>query len=52
MARKKNYSYNVDDPFDRDMVMDLPYSQLNARGRKAKKRSLPFAKNGMDIIFD
>lgn len=37
MAKRK-YSYDVQDEFDKAMVLDLPFEQLNARGRKAKKR--------------
>lgn len=36
--KKKVYSYDINDPFDRAMVLDLPYSELNKRGRKAKKK--------------
>jgi len=38
--KKKVYGYDVDDPFDREMVLDLPFSQLNKRGRRAKKRNM------------
>lgn len=38
MGKKKEYGYDVDDLFDNEMVLDLPYSQLNKRGRKAKRR--------------
>ncbi|HUV84813.1 MAG TPA: hypothetical protein VMV86_03840 [Methanosarcinales archaeon] len=34
----KKYGYDVNDPYDRDIVLDLPYGQLNKRGRKAKKK--------------
>ena len=41
MAKKKQkYGYDVSDPFDRAMALDVPYSQLNKRGRKAKKKLL------------
>ena len=35
----KDESYDVSNPFDRLMVLDQPYSVLNKRGRRAKKRS-------------
>lgn len=41
MKRKKKrtvYGYDVEDPFDRSMVLSLPYSQLNRTGRKMKRR--------------
>jgi hypothetical protein len=37
---KKIWGYNVNDPFDREMVLDLPFSMQNKRGRKAKKKTL------------
>ena len=41
MARKKKkYGYDVSDPFDRAMALDVPMSQLNKRGRKAKRKTL------------
>lgn len=41
MARKKReYGYDVNDPFDRAIVLDLPFEQLNKAGRKAKRKSL------------
>ena len=38
--KKKKYGYDINDPFDKDIVLDLPMSQLNKRGRKAKKKRL------------
>lgn len=38
--RKKMFSYDVDDPMDRGIVLDLPFEQLNAKGRRAKKKKL------------
>ena len=38
MRKKKKYGYDVDDPWDRSVVLDLPFSELNKRGRKAKKK--------------
>jgi len=38
MAKKKKHGYDVSDLFDMEIVSDLPYSQLNKRGRRAKKR--------------
>lgn len=39
MARKrKKFSYDINDPFDKDMAIDVPFSLLNKRGRRAKKR--------------
>jgi len=35
----KDESYDVSNTFDRLMVLDQPYSVLNKRGRRAKKRS-------------
>lgn len=39
MNKKKGslYVYDVDDPFDEVMALDVPNSQLNAQGRKRKK---------------
>ncbi len=38
MSKKKEYGYDVDDIFDRDMALDVPFSQLNKKGRKAKRK--------------
>jgi hypothetical protein len=39
MGKRKNYSYDIDSPFDYDIILsDTPFSQLNAAGRKAKKK--------------
>lgn len=38
MKYHKNEGYNVNDPFDRVMVLDVPFSQLNKKGRRAKKK--------------
>ena len=40
MRKKRKYGYNVEDPNDRAMVLDLPFAQLNKRGRKAKRHTL------------
>lgn len=37
MAKRKEYSYDIDDPFDLPMILDDP-RLLNARGRKAYKK--------------
>jgi hypothetical protein len=34
------YGYDVNDWEDRGMVLDLPFSQLNKKGRRAKKKFL------------
>lgn len=36
--KKKEYSYDVDNPFDRPMIFDKPFSEFNKKGRKAKKK--------------
>lgn len=38
--KKKRYGYDVTDDFDRGMVLDLPFEQLNKAGRKAKRKHL------------
>ena len=38
--KRKKYSYDVRDPYDRVQVLDLPFSQLNRRGRKAKRKKM------------
>jgi hypothetical protein len=38
MANRKEYSYDVDDDWDRAMVLDQPFSSLNKKGRRAKKK--------------
>ena len=38
MAKKKEWGYDLDDPNDRAMIFDLPFSQLNKKGRRAKKK--------------
>jgi len=38
MVRRKVYSYDVNDEFDRVQIFDLPFNQLNATGRRKKKR--------------
>jgi hypothetical protein len=38
VKKKKEYGYDIDDPFDRDLILDLPYNKLNSRGRKAKRK--------------
>ena len=40
VKRRKKFGYDVNDPFDRAMVLDQPMSQLNKRGRKAKRKTL------------
>lgn len=40
MKKRKNDSYDINDPFDREMVLDLPFEQLNKKGRKAKRKKL------------
>ena len=45
MTDKKTYSYNINDTFDREMVLDLPFSELNKRGRKAKKKKFKIEGN-------
>lgn len=37
---KTGYSYNINDFWDREMILDLPFSQLNKKGRKAKKKRI------------
>lgn len=37
MRRKKESSYDMDFHLDRSIVLDLPFSELNKRGRKAKR---------------
>ena len=37
---KKEYSYNVDDVFDIDMALDVPFNMLNKKGRKEKRKRL------------
>lgn len=39
-GKKKKYGYDVSDPLDKAMVLDVPMSQLNKRGRKAKRKTL------------
>ena len=39
MKKLKNiYGYDIDDPFDRAMILDQPFSMLNKQGRKAKRK--------------
>lgn len=38
MSKRKVYSYDVNDPFDRLMILDNPFNQLNKKGRRAKKK--------------
>ena len=38
-SKKKKLGYQ-DDFWDDEMTLDLPFSQLNARGRKAKKKKM------------
>lgn len=38
MSKNKEYGYDIENPFDLGIVLDLPYSQLNKRGRKAKRK--------------
>ena len=42
MVKKKKviYGYDINEPFDRMMALDVPFSQLNKKGRKAKKKTL------------
>jgi len=40
MTKSTAYSYDIDDPHDRSIIMDLPFSELNKRGRRAKKKHL------------
>lgn len=37
---KKEYSYNVNDPYDIDMAIDGSFSELNKKGRRKKKRMM------------
>jgi len=32
--------YDISDSFDRGMALDVPFSQLNKKGRKAKRKLL------------
>lgn len=43
------YGYDINDLFDREIVLDLPFSELNKRGRKAKRKRYKkkINKNGM-----
>lgn len=34
----KDFGYDVKDPYDRKMALDVPYSQLNEAGRKEKAK--------------
>ena len=38
MGKRKEYSYDIDNPLDRVMILDQPFSSLNKRGRKAKRK--------------
>jgi len=38
--KKDQWGYDVDNPFDREMVLDLPFESLNKAGRKAKRKKL------------
>jgi len=38
--KKKEYGYDINDPFDRMMALDAPFEQLNKAGRKAKRKTL------------
>jgi hypothetical protein len=38
--KKRNYGYDVRDPFDRVMALDVPFEQLNKAGRKAKRKAM------------
>ena len=40
MRKKKTYSYDVNDPFDKEMILDLPFNELNKKGRKEKRKQL------------
>ncbi len=40
MVRKKRKVRDVFETFDRTMELDVPFSQLNKRGRKLKRKSL------------
>lgn len=44
MAKKKRFGYNIEDQFDRIMALDVPFSQLNKAGRKAKKKLMKLTK--------
>jgi len=47
---KKIRSYDMEDPNDREMILDLPYSQLNKQGRKQKrKKQLEEKKNSITL---
>lgn len=37
---KKKNSYDINDPMDLEMVLDQPFSQLNKKGRKAKRKKI------------
>ena len=34
------YGYDINDPWDREMALDVPLEQLNKKGRKAKRKKL------------
>ena len=38
--KRKEYSYDIHDPFDREMILDVPFGSLNKRGRKAKRKKM------------
>ena len=40
MRKKRSYGYDINDPNDRAMMLDLDFNMLNRRGRKAKKKQL------------
>ena len=40
MKHRKKYGYDINDQFDREMILDLPFEQLNKAGRKAKRKKM------------
>ena len=40
LRKSKNYQESMADIFDDDMALDVPYNQLNAKGRKAKRKRM------------
>jgi len=41
---RKEWGYDMDDPNDRAMVLDQPFSMLNKAGRKAKRHQMKIDK--------
>ena len=38
MRKKRKYGYDLEDPNDKEMVLDMDFNQLNKAGRKAKRK--------------